>query len=254
MSTDVLTITDRITGVSPRLKARIAGLSYLICGMAYSFADGSVRGKLVVVGDAAATAHNILAHEALYRLGFAAELISTVGYITVTLLLFDMFRPVNRSVSLFAAFFSLTGCAIQAFSTLFHLAPLVILGGEQYLNVFRTEQLQALALMFLNLRAQTSSIYMVFFGWYCLLIGYLIFRSTFLPRILGVFMAIAGLSYQIFLSPPLANYLFPYVVKPAGALGELSLILWLLVMGVNNQRWREQAGTAGVHAWKPRSA
>ena len=84
------------------------------------------------------------------------------------------------------------GCIIQAFSTLFHLAPLVILGGEQYLSAFKVEQLQALALMFLNLRAQTSSIYMVFFGWYCLLIGYLIFRSTFLPRILGVFMAIAG--------------------------------------------------------------
>jgi hypothetical protein len=241
-------VMERIAGVSPRLKARIAGISYLVCGIAYSFADGSVRGNLVVVGDAAATAHNILAHETLYRLGFAAELISAVGYITVTLLLYDMFRPVNRSISLLAGFFSLTGCTIQAFSTLFHLAPLVILGGEQYLNVFRTEQLQALALMFLNLRAQTSSIYMVFFGWYCLLIGYLIFRSTFLPRILGVFMAIAGLSYQIFLSPPLATYLFPYVVKPAGVLGELSLILWLLVMGVNNQRWREQAVAAEAYA------
>lgn len=248
MSTDVLTMTDRITGVSPRLKARIAGIFYLICGMTFSFADGSVRGKLVIVGDAAATAHNILAHEALYRLGFAAELISAVCYITVTLLLYDMFRPVNRSVSLLAAFFSLTGCTIQALSTLFHLAPLVILGGEQYLSAFKVEQLQALALMFLKLRAQTSSIYMVFFGWYCILIGYLIFRSRFLPRILGVFMAIAGLSYQLFLSPPLANYLFPYVVKPAGALGELSLILWLLVMGVNNQRWREQAVAAGVNA------
>jgi hypothetical protein len=241
-------VMERIAGVSPRLKARIAGISYLVCGIAYSFADGSVRGNLVVVGDAAATAHNILAHETLYRLGFAAEMISAVGYITVTLLLYDMFRPVNRSISLLAGFFSLTGCTIQAFSTLFHLAPLVILGGEQYLNVFRTEQLQALALMFLNLRAQTSSIYMVFFGWYCLLIGYLIFRSTFLPRILGVFMAIAGLSYQIFLSPPLATYLFPYVVKPAGVLGELSLILWLLVMGVNNQRWREQAVAAEAYA------
>ena len=246
MSTAVL--TKQITEASPRLKARIAGIFYLICGMAYSFADGSVRGKLVVAGDAAATAHNILTHEPLYRLGFAAELISAVCYITVTLLLYDMFRPVNRSVSLLAAFFSLTGCTIQALSTLFHLAPLVILGGEQYLSAFKVEQLQALALMFLNLRAQTSSVYMVFFGWYCLLIGYLIFRSTFLPRILGVFMAIAGLSYQIFLSPPLANYLFPYVVKPAGALGELSLILWLLVMGVNNQRWREQAGAVGVNA------
>jgi hypothetical protein len=233
---------ERIAEMSPRLKARIAGVIYLICGMAYSFADGSVRGKLVVDGDAAATAHNILMHEPLYRLGFAAELISAVCYIAVTLLLYDVFKPVNRSVSLLAAFFSLTGCTIQALSSLFHLAPLVILGGEQYLSVFKVEQLQALAFMFLRLRTQASSVYMVFFGWYCLLIGYLIFRSTFLPRILGVFMAIAGLSYQLFLSPPLASYLFPYVVKPAGALGELSLILWLLVMGVNPQRWNERAG------------
>jgi hypothetical protein len=243
MSTAIM--MERIAEASPRLKARMAGVFYLICGMAFSFADGSVRGKLVVVGDAVATAHNILAHEPLYRLGFAADLISAVCYITVTLLLYDLFKPVNRSLSLLAAFFSLTGCTIQALSTLFHLAPLVILGGEPYLSVFKVDQLQALALMFLELRAQTTSVYMVFFGWYCLVIGYLIFRSTFMPRILGVFMAIAGLSYQLFLSPPLATYLFPYVVKPAGALGELSLILWLLVMGVNNQRWREQASAAG---------
>jgi hypothetical protein len=213
--------------------------------MAYSYSDGSAGGKLVVYGDAAATAHNILANEPLFRWGFAAALISAVCYITVTLLLYDIFRPVNRSVSLLAAFFSLMGCTIQALSSLFHLAPLVVLGGEQYLSVFKVEQLQALALLFLKLRVQTASIYMVFFGWYCLLIGYLIFRSTFLPRILAVFMAIAGLSYQLFLSPPLANYLFPYIVKPAGALGELSLILWLLVVGVNVQRWKEQASAAG---------
>jgi hypothetical protein len=246
MSTAIM--TERIAEVSPCLKARVAGVLYLICGMAFSFADGSVRGKLVVLGDATATAHNILTHAALFRLGFATELISAVCYITVTLLLYDLFKPVNGSVSLLAAFFSLIGCAMQALSTLFHLAPLVLLGGELYLSVFKVEQLQALALMFLKLRVQITSIYMVFFGCYCLLIGYLIFRSTFMPRILGVFMAIAGLSYQLFLSPPLANYLFPYIVKPAGALGELSLILWLLVMGVNNQRWKEQACAAGMHA------
>jgi hypothetical protein len=235
---------ERIAEASPRFKARIAGIFYLIAGMTYSFADGSVRGRLVVYGDAAATAHNILAHETLFRLGFAAELISAVCYITVTLLLYDMFKPVNKSLSLLAGFFSLVGCTIQALSSLFHLAPLVVLGGAQYLSVFNVEQLQALALMFLKLRAQATSIYMVFFGCYCLLIGYLIFRSTFLPRILGVFMAIAGLSYQTFLSPPLAHYLFPYILAPAGALGELSLILWLLVIGVNVQRWKEQASAA----------
>jgi Domain of unknown function (DUF4386) len=231
----------RIAGISPRLKARVAGVTYLICGMAYSFARNDVRGKLVVDGDAAATAQNILAHESLYRLGFAAEIISAVCYVAVAVLLYDMFKPVSRSLSLLAAFFSLAGCSIQALSSLLHLAPLVVLGGERYLGVLKAEQLPALALMLLELRAQASSIYMVFFGFYCLLIGYLIVRSRFLPRILGVFMAIAGLAYQTFLSPPLAEYLFPHVVAPAGALGELSLILWLLAIGVNTERWREQA-------------
>jgi hypothetical protein len=243
MSTSVM--TERIAEASPRLKARIAGLLYLIAGIAYSYADGSVAGKLVVYEDAAGTARNILANEPLFRWGFAAALISTVCFITVTLLLYDIFRPVNRSIALLAAFFSLTGCTIQALSSLCHLAPLVVLGGEQYLSAFKVEQLQALVLLFLELRRETTSIFMEFFGVYNVLIGYLIFRSTFLPRILGVFMAIAGLTYQVFLSPSLANRLFHSVVAPAGTLGELSLILWLLVMGVNAQRWKEQARAAG---------
>jgi hypothetical protein len=231
---------ERITEESPRLTARIAGGLYLTGGLAYTFADVSVRGRLIVYGDAAATAHNILAHETLFRLGFAAELLESVCFIAVTLLFYRLFKPVNGGVSLLAAFFSLVGITVATLSCLFSLAPLILLGGAQYLSVFRVEQLQALALMFLTLRAQVYGIGMVFFGCYNLLIGYLIFRSTFLPRILGVFMAIAGFTYQAFLSPPLANYLFPYVLAPAGALGELSLVLWLLVMGVNAQRWKEQ--------------
>ncbi len=238
-------MTEQITEMSPRLKARITGLFYLIAGQAYSFAEFSVRGKLVVHGDAAATAQNILAHQSLFLWGFAAELISGVFFITVTLLFYNMFKPVNRSLSLLAAFFSLTGCIIGAVSSLFHLAPLVVLGGDQYFRAFNVNQLQGLGLMFLTLRTLATNIYMEFFGCYNLLLGYLIFRSKFLPRILGVFMAIAGLSYQLFLSPPLAKSLFPYVVAPAGTLGELSLILWLLVVDVNTQRWKEQASTAG---------
>lgn len=237
-------MTARAVEASPRLKARLAGVIYLICGMTYSFARNDVRGKLVVEGDAVATAHNILAHESLYRLGFAAEILSAVCYVVVALLLYDLFRPVNRSVSLLAAFFSLAGCTVGAASGLLHVAPLVVLRGEHHLGALEVGQLQALALMLLELRDQASSIYMVFFGFYCLLIGYLIVRSTFLPRILGVFMVISGLAYQIFLSPPLAKALFFTLVGPAGALGELSLILWLLVFGVNPDRWREQARAA----------
>jgi hypothetical protein len=228
--------------VSPHPRARITGAVYLVYFLTAAFAEFFMRG-LVVSGNAAATANNILAHQPLFRLGLATGLIATACYIAVTALFYDLFKPVNRSLSLLAAFFSLVGCAILAFGSLFQLAPLVILGGNQYLSAFKVEQLRALALMFFELNTQAGNICVVFFGVYCLLIGYLIFRSAFLPRILGAPMAIAGLGWLTFLSPPLADYLSPYILV-LGFLAELSLMLWLLVMGVNVQRWKEQANAA----------
>jgi hypothetical protein len=232
----------RIADETPRPGARITGVVYLSYFLTAIFGEVLLRG-IVVEGDAAATAANILAHESLFRLGLAAGLIATAGYVAVTALFFDLFKPVNRRLSLLAAFFSLVGCAILAFSSLFQLAPLVALGGSQYLSVFKVEQLRALALMFLELNTQAANIYLVFFGFYCLLIGYLIFRSGFLPRVLGVLMALAGLGWLTFLSPPLANHLSPFILV-LGFLAELALCLWLLVMGVNVQRWKEQASAA----------
>jgi hypothetical protein len=178
--------------------------------------------------------------------GVAGDIIAFASYIALTALLYELFRPVNRSLSLVAAFFSLVASVVQAMSSLFHLAPPVLLGGAPYLRVFTVEQLQALALVFLRLRAAAyHSIGLVFFGLYCLLVGILIFRSTFLPRIQGVLMVLAGLSYVLFLSPPLARSLQPYIlVFPA--VGQISLTLWFLVMGVNVQRWKEQASVAEI--------
>lgn len=208
-----------------------------------------VRGRLVVYSDAAATAHNVLAHELLYRSAFVADVISYVAYIFYTLLLYNLFKPVSRSLSLLAAVLSLVGCTIHAFICVFLLAPLVILGDTQSLSAVNVEQSKALALTFLKLHAQGYTIGMVFFGSYNLLIGYLIFRSTFLPRILGVLLAISGLYYQIdnfagFLSPAFAAHLEPYV--PVIGMAELLLALWLLVKGVNEQRWKEQASAEGT--------
>jgi len=228
--------------VSPHPRARITGVIYLLYFLTAVFGEFFLRG-LVVSGDAAGTANNIMAHQPLFRLGLATGLIATACYIAVTALFYDLFKPVNRSLSLLAAFFSLVGCAILAFGSLFQLAPLVVLGGSQYLSVFKVEQLRALALMFLELNTQANNICVVFFGFYCLLIGYLIFRSAFLPRILGVLMAFAGLGWLTFLSPPLANYLSPYILV-LGFLAELAFCLWLLVMGVNVQRWRQLASAA----------
>jgi len=233
-----------IGGASPRLKARISGVFYLLEMLTGGFAIVFVGGRLFVSGNAAATATNILAHESLFRLGFAANLLQFACYIGVTGLFYDLFKPVNRGLSLLAAFFSIVGCTLRAVSCLFELAPLAVLGGAKYLTVFNVEQLQALGLTFLKLYAQAFDISFVFFGFYCLLIGYLIFRSTFLPRILGVGMALAGLCWLTFLWPPLAHSLSPYILAP-GILGEGSLTVWLLAMGVNAQRWNEQARAAG---------
>jgi Domain of unknown function (DUF4386) len=179
---------ERVAETSPWPGARITGVVYLLYFLTAVSAEVFVgRGRLVAYD--------------------AVNLFAYAFYIAVTLLFYYMFKPVNRSLSLLAAFFSLVGCAKDVLS-LFNLAPYKI-----------------------------SSL--AFFGPYCLLIGYLIFRSTFLPRILGVLMSFAGLGWLILLSP-LANDLSTYL-KVLGLFAEASLMLWLIVKGVNGQRWKEQA-------------
>ena len=231
---------ERIAEASPRLKARITGVFYLLTILTGIFAQGFVSGRLVVDGDAAATATNILTHRGLFQLGFAVYLIEMACQIAMTALFYDLLKPVSRSLSLLAAFFGLTGCVIKTLSRLFYIAPLFILGGAHYLSVFSLEQLQALALLFLKVNDRGAAIALVFFGFYALLTGYLILKSTFLPRILGVLGIFGGLGWLTFLYPPLAYRLFPYIAT-LGLLGAGSLTVWLLVFGVNVQRWKEQA-------------
>lgn len=238
-------MTEQITEASPRFKARMAGVFQLLEALTATFGEVIVLGRLVVAGNAASTAANILGHERLFWLGFASSLIGVACHIAWALLLYDLLKPVNRLLSLLAAFVILVGCAIQAITSLFYLAPLLILQGGSSLSAFTAEQLQALALMFVKLNTYAFDIYLVFFGFWCILIGYLIFRSTFLPRVLGVLLAISGLGWVTYLSPPLAKYLWPYIAT-ASALGEIPLEFWLIVMGVNVQRWKEQAGAAGM--------
>lgn len=210
-----------------------------------------VRGRFVVKGDAAATAANILAHEPLFRLAFAGDLLTVAIYIVFTALLYDLMKPVNRSVSLLAAFFSLAGCVIQAFACLFELAPLVVLG-DPSLGVFKAEQLQSLALLFLKLYSHAYGIGLVFFAFYILVVGYLVFKSTFLPRVLGVLLAASGLAWLTFLWPPFATKYFRYLLVMD--LGEALLFLWLLIMGVNAKRWWEQADAAAEQSRLQRAA
>jgi len=234
---------ERITETSPRLKARITGAFYLLTILTGIFAQGFVSGRLVVDGDAAATATNILTHRGLFQLGFAVYLIEMACQIAMTALFYDLLKPAGRSVSLVAAFLGFAGCVIKTFSRVFFIAPLFVLGGAHYLNVFSAEQLQALALLFLRVNDHGAAIALVFFGFYALLTGYLIIRSTFLPRFLGVLSVLAGLGWLSFLYLPLGYRLFPYIAA-FGILGAASLLLWLLVFSVNEQRWKEQASGA----------
>jgi hypothetical protein len=236
---------ERIAEASPRFKARMAGVFQLLEATTATFGQVIVLGRLIVDGNPAATAAKILGHERLFWWGFASSLIGVAFHIAWALLLYELLKPVNRSLSLLAAFLILVGCAIQALTSLLYLAPLLILQGGSSLSAFTAEQLQALALVFLRLNNYAFDIYLVFFGFWCVLIGYLIVRSTFLPRILGVLLAISGLGWVTYLFPPLAVRLFFPYIAAASALGEIPLELWLIVMGVNAQRWKEQAGAAG---------
>jgi Domain of unknown function (DUF4386) len=245
-------------GLSPRAKARLAGVFEALEGLASAFGQVNVLGSLIVVGNATATAANILKHETLFRLGFASSLIGVLFHLGWAFLFYQLFRPVNRSVSFCAVLVILVGCAIQAVTAVLYLAPWLVLTAGSPLSALTQQQLQAVAYMFLKLNGLTFDTYLVFFGLWCVLTGYLIFRSTFLPRILGVLLAIDGLGWMTFMSPPLGHYLFPAIAVASG-LAEIPLQLWLLIFGVNNERWKAQAEGMGRSnsvqsvraAWQP---
>ena len=226
----------------PRLLARIAGILYLLEMMTGAISIYGL-GTIVVAGDAAATAANSRSHESLLVLSFAFNLLQFACYIGVTALLYWLLRPVNAVVSLLAAFFSLTGCIVGAVSCLFQIAPLIILGGPRYLTIFNSAQLDALAFLLHRLYSQCFEISFVFFGFYCLLIGYLVYKSGFMPRLIGAGMVVAGLLWLFFLWPPFAESMFRYVV--VAALGELALALWLVIVGVDQQQWKVLASKDG---------
>ena len=222
-----------------KAKARLIGVLFLITIVAGGFAQGFVGGKLISA-DASATAAGIVAHEGLYRLAFAVYLIEMACQIAMTVLFYQLLKPVSKTASLLAATFGLVGCTIKTLARLFFFAPLLVLGGAGYLSVFDPRQLEALAFFSLRMNYTAETIAVVFFGLNTLITGYLVLRSTFLPRALGVVSVVGGLGWMIYLYEPLAARLEAYIVG-VGVIGALATVLWLLVKGVDEQRWKEQA-------------
>ena len=230
-------VSTKAAKTSPQFLARVAGLLYLIAIIAGITAQMAISGKLVVAGDAASTATNILAHKELFQLGFTVYLIEMVCQIAQTSLFYFLLKPVNGNVALLALVFSLIGCTIKVLGRLFYIAPLLILGNNPYLSVFGAEQQQALALLLLNVNDQATGMAVAFFGFSTCLNGYLVFRSGYLPRFLGIVSVMGGLGWLTFLYPPLGLQLYPYILLIA-MIGSLSSILWLLIKGVNIEKWK----------------
>ena len=229
---------------SPQGYARLGGALYLVVIAFGFFAEGIVTNKLIVSGDAAATAHNIMASPMLWRLGVAANLIVPVCAVAQTWIYYLLLRPVSKTLVLLSVFFSLVSLAVEAISKLFLLTVMPTLGHAAYLHAFEPAQLQALAYLALRSHDIAFNIALIFFGCACLVDGYLIFKSRYFPKVLGILIQIAGLSYLIacfadLFIPTLAELIIPAILIPP-FIGEFAMCLWLLIMGVNVPRWRER--------------
>jgi SAM-dependent methyltransferase len=233
-------MTDRTAPTSPMAYARVAGLGYLIIIVTGIFAEFFVRSSLIVPGDAAATANNIAASELLFRTGIASELIMLLCDVLVAVALYVLFKGVDKSLALLAAFFRLAHASIVGVNLLNTYVPLLLLGDAAYLTAFDLEQLHALVLLFLQAHSFGYVIGLVFFGVHCLILGYLVFRSGYVPRILGVLLIVASLGYLMdsFSRALLVNYaeyetVFLLIVFVPAFMAEVSFCLWLLVKGVD---------------------
>jgi hypothetical protein len=246
-------MAERTVETWPRFYARIGGVLYLIIIIVGLFGEAFVRDRLIVSGDAKAMAANILSHESLWRLHIAAELVLLICAVALLMILYVLLKPVSRELSLLALLLNVVSIGLEAAITMYLLVALFPLGDAAYLKAFAPEQLYAMAFLSLKSHGYGFGVSLIFFGCFCLVIGYLIFRSRYFPKTIGVLMQIAGLcyltnSFALIRAPALANRLFPGILLPA-FVGEASLCLWLLVKGVNIEKWEEKAG-----AWRASAA
>ena len=225
---------------SPRLRARVAGLLYLIGGITGVF--GILYGpSLMVPGDAAATASNILAHASLFRLSIVSALIDQMVFILVVLALYQVLKPVNKNMAVLMVIFLLLSVPIAMLNELNNVAVLFLLSGADSLKVFTADQLHALVSFFLDLHALGLNIaFLVGAPWFFPM-GYLVFKSGFLPKVLGVLLLINGFGYLI---DSFAALLFPNlnvnIVLFTGWV-EVVFALWLVIKGVNVEQWEKRA-------------
>ena len=241
---------------SPQSYARFGGLLYLVIIVAGVIGELFVRGTMVVNGDAAATAARIVAAPGLWRTGIAVDLLMHVCDVFVMWAIYVLLRPVSRNLALLVLLLNLIQTAVLVANKLSLLVPLFLLGDAPYLKAIAPDQLQALSYVAIRLHAYGFGVGLVFFGFVCLVEGYLIRRSRYLPWLIGALMQLAGACYLVnstalLLAPEIEGRLFPAIMIPC-FVAELSFALWLLFNGVNLAEWNRQADITQVMPSAPR--
>lgn len=221
--------------------ARVGGALYLIIIIIGALGEAVVRGSIVVPGDPSATGANLRSMEGLWRLGVAGEIVLLSCATVLALILYVLLRPVSRELALLTVLFNLICIAIEGVAAVSLASALVPMTSAAYASAFTADQLNAMAMMSVRAHSLGFGIALIFFGIECVILGYLISRSGYMPKLVGALMQIAGVCYAInsfalLLSPPLSSRLFPAILLPA-LVAELSLALWLLVRGVRTERW-----------------
>jgi hypothetical protein len=219
--------------------ARVAGVLFLVSLVAGAFGEAYAPSKIIVSNDAAATVANIKNFQFIYRLGFAAFMTESLCDITLALLLYALLKPVNKYLSLLAAFFGLIATATFACAELFYFAPRVIMRGDSYLNTFSPDQLNSLVLLTFKFSMSAGMLTTAYYGMGWLVRSYLMFRSGYLPKFLGVLMAIGGAgfvlrNFLLILAPEYASDVFLMLMMPGG----LIMTGWLIIKGVDVQNWK----------------
>lgn len=219
-------------------RARIAGALYLTYIVATIFAN-AVRSNLIVSGDAITTANHILASTGLFRIGFVSDILAGVLFLLSAWALYVLLKPVDKNIALLFVLLNTAGVAIQCLNMLNLFAAVVLLSGAEYLKVFQVDQLQALAMLFIELHKNGFMIAQFFFGAWLFPLGYLVYKSGYLPKLLGIILMIECFAWLIY---PFQFFLLPsfgaiaYVSFAIGFIGEFSLALWLLIRGASQPK------------------
>jgi Domain of unknown function (DUF4386) len=230
--------------VNVQTYARVAGVLFLLSLIAGGFGEGYVPPKFIVSSDAAATVANIKASEFTFRLGFAGFMVESICDAALALIFYVLLKPVDKNISLLAAFLGLISTAVFAVCELFCFMALHITGGADYLKSFSPEQLNSLALLSLKFYTIGGAIFTGYYGLAWILRGYLMFRSAYFPKFLGVLMLIGGLAFftrnfLLILAPVYASEVLLMLMFPGGLL----LTFWLLIKGVDVAKWQKRLAT-----------